>query len=345
MRALGLALGLLALGCGPQRVRWEPQPTTPDASSFGLVWVGTPFHLAPDPRAPTVSLAPPGAALAPWLGDTFVPVRVLAERRGWARVETLGPDAAAHCVPEAPGIRPFRLRLYIESRALSQLTVREVGQRFDDGTSAWIARGVPLERLPQPGFFRIRLGEMSTVLRLEPSAVGTRYLPSEPRPEAGPPAGRLSYDALRAGVPVLGQTGRVHSSVAADDVLLTSVEPLGAEALVTMTPRCAELRVRVPIHLVGGPADLLSGTATPEAPTAPFVEPGTPIFWPGGREAGTVVERIGLDHEVEGDAERRCFGRALHGGESPNAVLCFRRADLGERGAAPAAARGLAAPE
>lgn len=341
MRRLGLALALLAAGCGPERVQWQPRPTPPDTSSFALVWTGATFRVAPDLRAPTVSLAPAGADRAPWLGDTFVVVHVLRERRGWAEVETAGTATDAHCVPDAPGLRPFRLRLYVPSRALAQLTVREVVQRFEDGTSAWLARGVPLERLERPGYYRVRLGALSTVLRLEPSEIGTRYLPSEAPPAAEPPAGRLDVAALRAGVPVLGQTGRVHSAVATADLPVASVEPRGSEALVVLRPRCAELRVRVPVHVVGEPPDLLSATPPPAEAGPPFAEPGTPIFWPGGREAGSVTERVGLDHEVEGDAERRCFGRALDGGDTPGAVLCFRRADLGTPGA-PAA--GLTPP-
>ncbi len=340
--SLGLGLALLALGCGPSRVRWEPQPTAPEASSFALVSAGARFHVAPDPRAPAVALAPPGAERAPWLADAFVVVRVLAEEDGWARVETLGAAPEAHCVPEAvPGLRPLRLRLYVESRALAALTVREVTQRFDDGTSIWLARGVPLERLSRDGFHRVRLGALSTVIRLAPSDVGQRYLPSEPRP-AAVPAGRLALDALRAGVPILGQTGRVHSAEATEDVPLAAIEPRGSESIVVLAPRCAELSVRVPAHVVGEPPDALAATPEPAAPVAPpWVEAGTEMFWPGGRDAGSVAERLALDRPIEDGSELRCFGRSLHGEDDPGIVLCFRRADVHEPGAA---ARGLDTP-
>ncbi|MCB9594184.1 MAG: hypothetical protein H6719_15740 [Sandaracinaceae bacterium] len=343
MRRLALAsLALSLAACGPQRLQWQPRETAPEASSFAVVWAGASFHVAPDPRAPTISLAPPGAARAPWLGDTFVAVHVVRERDGWATVETLGRPGADHCVPDLPGLLPFRLRLHVSSRALTSVTVREVAQRFDDGTSIRLGRGVPLERLTQPHFYRARLGDLSTVVRLDPSEVGLRYLPSESLAQPGPMNGRLSIEALRAGVPILGQTGRVHSADATEDAPVAIVDMRGSEALVELSSVCGALRVRVPSHVIAEAPEASVDATAPAEPAPPLVEPGVPVFWPGGREAGVVSARVGLGHEVEAEGEQRCFGWAFHGGDEPTAVLCFRASDVTDPGAA---AHGLAAPE
>ncbi|MBX3273398.1 MAG: hypothetical protein KF729_24255 [Sandaracinaceae bacterium] len=348
-RAASLACVLLcALGCGPSRARWEPSPTPPDRASFALVRAGASFHVAPDPSAPAVSLAPPGAERAPWLADTFLAVHVLAEGRSWARIETPGEDTSAHCASEVPGLRPFRLRLYVTSRSLAQLTVREVDQPFDDGTSIRLARGVPLERLERPGYYRARLGELSAVVRLDATAVGGRYLPSAPPPLVDP-VGWLSADALRAGAPILGQTGRLQSSGAAD-VPLAALEPRGSESLVELRGRCGVLRARVPAHQVVPEGLRGEVIDAPDDAAGPWIAPGAALSWPDGRPAGTVTARVALGREVEaGQHDLRCFERPLYPGPGRGVVLCVGRADV--RGAAvepresaPGAAGGLAPP-
>ena len=342
MRAAALALALLAGACGPQRRQWRPPSDAPadGATSFGVVPASADFYIAPDARAPTVSFASTQATRAPWLSDEVVAVRVIGQRRGWVAVETLGDDGAAHCAPPRPALRGLRLRLYVHARALGAVTVREVDQRFPDGTSIHLARGVPLAGAGSGRLFRVQLGEVNTVVRLDPNAVGTRYLPSPPV-EPGPPAGWLSGDALRAGVPILGQTGRVQTSEAEANALVYAVEAAGSEARVELRPRCGRLRVRVPAHVVRSADDLITGEATATPPAPPFAEPGTPLFWPGGREAGTVTERIGLGPDVESTVDLRCFARALRARAEPSVVLCVRRESLAEPGAA---ARGLAPP-
>lgn len=344
MRRAALALALLAVACGPQRRQWRPPDDAPQgaATSFAVVPAGADFYIAPDPRAPTVSLTSPGTARAPWLSDEVVAVRVIGERRGWVAIETLGEPGEAHCAPARPALLPLRLRLYVHARALGAVTVREVDQSFDDGTAVHLARGVPLTGAGHGRLFRAQMGDVTAVVRLDTSAVGTRYLPSAPA-ERDEPEGWLAADALHAGVPILGQTGRVQSSAAHADAPVYAIEAGGSEARVELRPRCGRLRVRVPAHVVRAPDSVVLGEHTPSPPAPPFAEAGTALYWPGGREAGTVTARIGLGPEEVGEstATHRCFARALHASAEASVVLCVRRDAVDEPGAA---ARGLAAP-
>lgn len=327
MRGWALALALLA-SCGrPSRVPWQPaQPSRVDGPrAFAVVWAGADFHVAPDASAPTVPLMPPSRAREPWARDTFMAFRIVGEADGWVTVETLGSGGEAHCTAERPALSPFHLRLHVTSRSLVPVTVREVTQTFDDGTAVRLARGVPLESIGRGRLFRARLGQLSTVVRLDPRDVGTRYLPSEP-PEAVPMQGLLSAETLRAGVPIVGRTGRVQSSEIRTDVVVHARERRDADEIVELRPRCARLSVRVPARVVREPAGLLSGRVTGPSDAPPYVDRGARIFWPDGRDAGVITRRVTAGEEVGSEGDLRCFARALHFDAEPSVVLCFARA-------------------
>jgi hypothetical protein len=329
MRSCGIVSLLLLASCAPRRVQWQPsQPMAGEMpTAFAVVWAGAPFHVAPDPSSPTVPLMPAANAREPWAHDTFIAVRVIGESNGWATIETLGGRDEEHCTDARPALDSFRLRLHVPTRSLVSVTTREVTQSFDDDTSVRIGRGVPIESLGRGDLYRVRLSELSTVVRLAVRDVGTRYLPN-PAPESATPTGLLAIDALRAGVPIVGTTGRVHSSTGQGDVAVYAREAHGSELLVELRPRCASLRVRVPAHVV---SDVL-GTRVASEPVAdgapPFLEPGARIFWPDGTDAGSITRRVGAGDEVEARGELRCFARALQAGAEANIVLCFRGADV-----------------
>ncbi len=325
-------VALLTSSCAPRRVRWRPRevPASQRATSFAIVWAGARFHTAASREAPTVSLAPPRDPREPWAQDTFLTFRLLSERAGWATLETLGGDRAAHCTPERPALRALRLRVHVRSRALVRVTVREFTQSFEDGTSLELARGVPLEPLGGD-LYRARLGALSTVVRLDPSAVGTRYLPSDPR-AGGPTQGSLASAALRAGVPAIGQRGRVYSS-ARTDAPVWGVEPLDGERLVELRTRCGRLLSRVPADVVlppdaPGSSDPQSEAAGDSPISPPYIAAGSPMFWPDGSDAGSTVERLRARDEVPAGGARRCFRRAVHRDSPARIVLCFGRAHV-----------------
>lgn len=339
-----LLAGVALLGCSPRRVRWRPREgalgtTAPAMSTFAAVFAGTSFRVAPSPSATEVALLPPNDPYEPWARDSFLAFRLIGDTGGWATLETLGEPAAAHCGLDPPSLRAFRLRLHVPSNQLATVTVREVEQSFPDGTSIALARGVPLEPVPGPQrLFRAHTGGLNTVLRLDVADVGTRYLPSS-HAEPGTPDGMLAADALHAGVPIVGQTGRLHANAlaGADDGAPTytyDTQARGAsESAVTLHPRCAVLRVRVPSHTLLPPP--LVGEELPSArPGAVRVERGTRISWPDGREAGVVTEPVEVADEVDADevetdtnADRRCFGVRFHPDVAPT-VLCFSRREV-----------------
>lgn len=329
LRWWGVVWLVVLASCAPQRVQWRPsQPMAGDMpTAFAVVWAGAPFHVAPDPSSPTVPLMPAADAHEPWAQDTFLAVRIVGEAGGWATVETLAGRAEGHCTDARLALDSFRLRLHVPTRSLVPVTTREVTQRFDDQTSVRIFRGVPIESLGRGDLYRVRLGEISTVVRLATQDVGTRYLPS-PAPDTATATGQLAIDALRAGVPIVGSTGRVHSSAGQTDVAVYAREARGSELIVELRPRCANLRVRVPAHVVSEFVD----TAIADAPVAddgpPFVEPGARIFWPDGTDAGTITDRVGTGQEVEARGALRCFARALQPNGQASVVLCFRSVDV-----------------
>ena len=222
-------------------------------SAFAVVSLETPLATAPREGAPTLRAEPPHEGTPPREGAPTLPAepphegtppregpptlpaepphegtpprestpphfaafRVRGEENGWVALETLGEDALPHCAGGIDALAPFRLRFYVPVGALAPVTQREVSQSFDDGTRIELSRGVPLTRLQRDGFFRTQLGDVSTVVHLEPSEVGTRYMPSAPLPR--PAVSRmLRGDVLAAAVPVLGRTGRVESSDGSD---------------------------------------------------------------------------------------------------------------------------------
>lgn len=326
------ALALLA-ACGPERREWRPPETAPGTgpAAFAMVWAGTPLHVAADRRAPTVMLPT----------DTFVPFRILREREGWVRLETLGASDRAHCGTSVASLEPYRLRLYVPTSALAKVTTREVDQRFEDGTSIHLARGVPLTEASGERLYRAHLGPFSTVVRLEPSAVGTRYLPSAPS-RNGLADQMLSPDALTAGRAVLGRTGRLNARLPLPLAVHERRAHGPGEALVALHPRCGRLRVRVPSEAVGG-VGLLGRSAyvPPEGP--PLVPDGSPVYWANGLEAGVAIRAAPVRDEVEGSAGRRCFRQPLGdvSGQRTAVILCFDARDVIERGAA---GRRLAPP-
>lgn len=311
MARLALFSLLLAAttSCAPPRRSWQPVRST-ETSSYAVIWQGAPMHVAPDRSAPSLTLLSARAAREPWGRTALAPFRVLWERDGWVALETLGAPSDPHCATSPPALASMRLKLFVPSAALVPVTTREVDQSFQDGTSIHLGRGVPLEPLGNQNLFRARFGSLTTVVRLAPGEVGTRYLPSTPAPPLGR-AMMLSGEALEAGVPTIAESGRVHSDHA--NAMPAEVIDMqgGSESRVEIRPRCGRLVVRVPFHAVGPPAGLLFGALGRDTTGDTFLEAGTPLFWGDGREAGRTSERLFLRREIAGAEGRRCFTHAL----------------------------------
>lgn len=327
MRTFLLGLAILCAGCAPSRRAWRPEEAPAGVSipaAYAVVSSATPLSIAPRRGAPAISRAIARDAYGLPLGPPgFTALRILGEDDGWARLETLGEPAGVHCADGIEGLEAFRLRVYAPVEALMLVTQREVAQSFSDGTRAELARGVPLEPLPSPEWYRVHAGEVTTVLRIGRPDVGTRYLPSAERPAAPP----VNVVPASAGA-ILGQTGRVEST---RDLPVYGAEPRGAESLVELRPRCARLVVRVPTHALGTAAG-----AIPEAPGGPpgdgvLVRAGTAVRWRDGSEAGVVTRDVRLS-EVEGTGALRCFVPCEGCVE-----VCFDRRALREPGAGPSA--------
>lgn len=290
---------VLLLACGPSRRRWEPRAVADVSapSSYAIVAVGTPLSIEPrgQPR---------------WIARRLTVFRVIDRREGVAELET---TAARHC---APGFLGVRLRFYADERALVPVTQREVVQSFPDGTRIELGRGVPLEALRGTPLYRAYLGPITTVVRLGLGDVGTSYLPSAPN-EAVTSGRVLSGDALAAGVPVIGQTGRVEGT---SDVAIVASTDRGSEALVELRPACARLVVRVPIHTI---AERAIVSEADEAGTGQLVRAGARLSFRDGARAGVVEHDVRFAREVDPNGDRRCF---VH----EELELCVERRDLGE---------------
>lgn len=328
-----LALGLIA--CAPSRRRWQPRDTPADGSTaFAVVALSTPLHTAPSRRAPALRLS--DAAPRPWAPDRLAVFRLQRERGGWAELESPGPLDQTHCAGEARPLRPFALRLFAPASALVPVTSREVVQTFSDDTSIALARGVPVLPLPGTRLHRARLGSMSVVVRLGDADTNTRYLPSLPREPDGPAIGYVRPDVVSSGAAILGQTGRLTASSPHLALPYYDVFARGpAERIVELWPRCAILRVRVPATALDQSLDLLGTLGRREAEPVAVVEPGAPVYWGDGREAGTTVERASLEREVDPRHDRRCFalGPRPADGEEAAVTLCFDPEDLRSPGA------------
>lgn len=301
------------------------------ATAYAVVRADAPLHVAPDHRTPVVALP----------ADGFLPFRMLRERDGWAWLETLGAPDESHCATSLRSLEALRLRLYTPLAALVPVTVREITQTFDDDTSVHLARGVPLEPVSGDRLYRLHLGGLRTVLRLDRDAIGTRYLPSAPI-ERRPRAQVLRGDVLASGAVILGSTGRVTGPPSAVLAVYSHEEGAG-DARLEVRPRCGSLRVRVPAHAVQ-PA--LPSPLRADPPSPPFVVPGAAVFWANGQRAGMTTAPAAVRDEVavDGPRDHRCFRHPLGHDRraSRSVVLCFRRRDVVDDGAA--AAQWLDAP-
>lgn len=333
-RSLTLGLVMVLAACGPSRRAWQPVESDGASmpSAFAVVAAAVPLSIAPRADAeritPHVTRDAYGLPTGP---VTFTSFRILGEEDGWARLETLGEPAGAHCADGLPELAPFRLRVFVPSAALALVTQREVTQRFDDQTSIELARGVPLEPLPSVGWFRVHIGNLTTIVRLAQPELGTRYLPSAEAPPLAPPARVLPAAALAAGAPILGRTGRVDSS-AGRDVPIVGERAGGSETWVELRPPCARLLLRVPSHAIVSAAE--EGMPVDPALPAPgglVVRAGAAVRWRDGSAAGTVTRDAPLGAEVEPAGGLRCFD-PCRGAGCASAVLCFDPRDLAGAG-------------
>jgi hypothetical protein len=295
---------LILCACGPSRRRWEPQPIAPNApSSYAVVAMGTPLFTAPNARA---------ALVAP----SLTTLRVIARADGWVELET---TAAPTCTPAV--LPELRLRVFALERALLSVTQREVVQSFPDGTRVELARGLPLERVDRGSLYRVFAGDLSTIVQLGLGDVGTSFQPSAPFPAAR--SGRaLSRAALAAGVPVVGQTGRVEGTRAVE---LAGVELRGSEALADVRVACARVIVRVPAHAIE-PAVAMQAPPVVSGPHT--IRAGTRLFWREGAPAGSVASDVTFARETDPSGARRCFAADLEGRGALD--LCVDRRDAGD---------------
>ena len=332
---LSLALGLTS-ACGPRRARWRPTPTPvgPTGGSLhgpagqlteAVVWSGARFLVSPREGATAISLAPAASALEPWLRDTFLSVRVVEQRGDFITIETAGDPARCSARRQAAAPGALQLRLHVPAGALAQVTTREITQRFEDGTELTLRRGVPVEQLGRDLLYRVQPGSVSFVVRLNPSDVGTRFLPSEEPEPIGLSRGSLSAEHLRAGTPSLGGTGAVHST-AGTAIAVWAAEPRAASSLVQLRPACAELTVLVPQDAVGPPIEMSPPEPSPP-PRAPYALADTTATWRGGAPAGVVVSPLNLGEERAEDGGARCFLHRLSESATP-LELCFPRARI-----------------
>jgi hypothetical protein len=327
-------------GCRGPRRAWVPlAPASTPAllESFGVIALSTPLSTAPDRAALGFWGAVPsrvGVTQEP----TYAAVRLVGGDAAWVEVETLSEPGREpgreHCVDGIAGLEPFRLRLFVPGSALVPVTQREIAREFADGTRVELARGVPIGVLGRGTVQQVRLGALRVPVELGPMDVGVRYLPSEPQDES-PSRRVLRGELLAAGVPVLGESGRVES-VEARDVPVYAEVPRGSERSVELRPRCGRLVLRVPAHGVGDAApilrpegDLEERAGAAETPPAKVVSAGARVYWRDGRDAGVVARDVTLGDELEGSSGRRCFARALRPASeadpSPTLELCFDR--------------------
>jgi len=329
-RSCALWLALCLAACGPSRRAWQPREADVSMpSAYAVVASGVPLSIAPrtgaDMITPQLTRDAYGLPVGPM---SFAAFRILGEEDGWARLESLGEPAGPHCADGLEELAPFRLRVFVPSAALALVTQREVSQQFTDQTSIELSRGVPLESLPSPGWFRVHVGGLTTVVRLAQPELGTRYLPSAEAPALAPPTRVLPAATLAAGVPVLGQTGRVDSS-AGRDVPIVGERAGGSETWVELRPRCARILARVPTHVITASEGMPGDPMAPRmpAPGELVARAGAAVRWRDGSTAGTVTRDAPLGDELEPSGALRCFD-PCRGEGCATAVLCFDPSDV-----------------
>ena len=351
-----VALAIGALACGAPRRAWRaasaPRPSSPAA--YAVVNIDRPVFLAPDRRAPTVSLrsAAGESRRVPWASPSLLSVRALRQRGEWVEIETLGESDARHCANLHPVLEGLRLRYYVPSDRIATIVSREVRQSFDDETSIVLRRGVPVfalesRRRPEPRrsrrragrLFRVHLGAVSIVLRLGDDEVGTRYLPSEAASADVASGYVISGSALGGGRVLVGQTGRLESDRSAGLAVRPVGEPRDGRRIVSASSPCGTIRASA------SESDLVSGAAHVERGVSPgaaraLVPPGTEVTYRGGQLAGVTTAAVEVRAERGRDGPRRCFSVPIDVRRSNHLELCFGENALREPIAGVARALG-----
>ncbi len=284
-----------------------------------------------------------------------VVARFIADAGDLLEIETLGtePDPLLHCGVTgednwdfAQALASYRLRVFVDRAAVVPVLERTLRRSFSDGTSVVIGAGLPVDA-SEEGL--LHFGRFQTTQRLtvpaKSSEVGTTYTPARIRPGAA---------ALRELMPGWRQEKTPSKSwfIASGDSLAT-VGHDGSALLTTglswPAARVTRIDGGVLVPLDDGACVKLVAKASradvfeapePVPPRYPrvsislcvgwsdtCVRPGSTVFWPDGRVAGTTAGD-GLTRAFDaGLPGHQCFHVTLQGvnGSLP---LCLRDSDI-----------------
>jgi hypothetical protein len=309
-----------------------PPPTSaqqapPPPDRFALVWKDAWLYTSADSHSAKARLTEGGAKPRKTrVGEVFV-VKVLQERDGFVLVENLpfkaNPDP--HCYDSMPSLYELRLQMFVKRTDLAPVTPREVTSLFDDATGYTLRAGVavgpdaPVRTVVSSGLrFEAVLGE---------DQVDVSYVTSVPARTGFKSAGVI--DAKEA-LKVDGRAVREHESMHAADV------PGSKERFALLTD-CAVLRVAGRAEALNRHITLGRGTrGRGRGLGTSVVHAGAPVFWPDGREAGTVLADISVTAAKATESQgRKCYPyrvRTDDGDKDEGYLpLCFNPADAPSR--------------
>ncbi len=269
-----------------------------------------------------------------------------------------------HCAGALEGLADLRLRLFADASALLPVLADHYAHAFADGTRVSLSRGVPIV-----GDDALFARGTDIVVPLDAAQRGTTYAPAQPLPVDGGelalpwmPEHRLTYGGTTLAEDAL------HRNLGG--VVQYAVRERKDHALVTVRGPCVEVTAKESLErmrattqqligeLHGGPVQGAGGgdepgfglvggriggeqaePASPSRRATQAVRAGATIWWPDGREAGSVLRTLPLTAAPRDDGQRRCFALPLGAAPTPTVPLCFEAADIvpfaGARGGTP----------
>ncbi len=307
-----LFLLLLAVGCAhsaPPRAAAEASQTSDPR--FVLIWTDARLHRSPDDPEPVRAYDYGGDARSARAGEVYV-ARLVADHGAWLEVDT-GPidwlddaNRPYHCASSnvlgrdlPAGSGGVALRLWVRRADLAPVLTRPFDRSFDDGTYARLRPGTPIvDGRPWIDGFLLPI-------QVEDAAIGTNYRVL-PLPPATDDDGFRMQDVVEVraalgGAEVSWQQPPWNYSespyLLVDDAgtRVTTSDAGCGEAVLAFTGRVA-------------PSEFdqygIGGLSTGRVPGVRVAE-GTPLQWPDGTPAGTVLEALELRVPATGPAV--CF--------------------------------------
>ncbi|MEM7158587.1 MAG: AgmX/PglI C-terminal domain-containing protein [Myxococcota bacterium] len=268
-------------------------------------------------------------------------VAVSGERDGRWEVETLAGEH--YCAGRVPGLKNFRLRLYVSPDDLVPVLTEDHEHEFEDRSAARLSRGSTVSF--SGGKAEVQARGVKVRVPIPGLSVGYTYEPGEPRSTEAP-IGQLTdgthdflvYDRERVGPEGLAGAGGIDYFAVSPRTPATRTA--SATSLVTVRNACLELDAIAPnVWVETKPIPMAAAIDDEEIMGAPGIagsaeweaKAGGAVYWSDGSEAGQVITARSFYGRPREENGKQCFEAPLTRAKVPTVTVCFKSRDLEEK--------------